>query len=107
MLLFSVFQLLGILCVNVVAQYTVGQEVKTTSGLVKGHAAKSYPEVSEYLGIRFGESTEGGNRFLPPKPYISSANIDASAAVSDRNPLSNVEYELMPRRDREQNLVCL
>lgn len=41
------------------------------------------PQVSEYLGIRFGRSTEGANRFMPPKPYISSERIDASAAVSE------------------------
>ena len=87
MLLFSVFQLLGLLCVNVTGQDTVGREVKTTSGLVKGHAAKSYQQVSEYLGIRFGESTEGRNRFMPPKPYTSSKKIDASTAVSDTDPI--------------------
>lgn len=63
------------------AQWTVGQEVNTTSGLARGLAAKSYPDVSEYLGIRFGQNTEGANRFLPPKPYISRAKIDASKAV--------------------------
>jgi cholinesterase len=80
---FAVLSLLGLLCAHAAAQWTVGQEVKTTSGLVKGHAAKSNPLVSEYLGIRFGRSTEGANRFMPPKPYISSEKIDAAAAVSE------------------------
>jgi cholinesterase len=79
---FAVLSLLGLLSVHASAQWTIGQEVKTTSGLVKGHAARSNPQVSEYLGIRFGRSTEGANRFMPPKPYISSEKIDASVAVS-------------------------
>jgi carboxylesterase type B len=64
-----------------VAQYTVGKEVKTSSGDVQGHAAKGHPEVSEYLGIRFGQSTEGLGRFMPPKPFNSTEKIVASDYV--------------------------
>jgi hypothetical protein len=63
------------------ARWKVGEEVKTTSGLVKGHASKTYPEVSEYLGVRFGQSTGGENRFMPPKRYHGTDKIDASAFV--------------------------
>jgi hypothetical protein len=67
------------------AQWTVGQEVKTSSGAAAGHASKTYPQVSEYLGIRFGQSTEGVNRFMPPKRYNSSEKIDAANYVNFSN----------------------
>jgi hypothetical protein len=80
------FHIVCLFCANVIGQYTVGQEVKTSSGLVRGHASKAYPEVSEYLGIRFGISTAGENRFMPPKPYISTDKVDASDYVSYSDP---------------------
>jgi ascorbate-specific PTS system EIIC-type component UlaA len=79
--------LLGLYFVcGTVAQWTVGQEVTTASGIVAGHAAKTHPQVSEYLGIRFGQNTEGENRFMPPKPYTSTAKISASDYVSVFHP---------------------
>jgi len=65
----------------VVGEWTVGQEVATSSGPVVGQKSARYPEVSEYLGIRFGESTEGNNRFLKPKPYKGTAKITATKFV--------------------------
>jgi hypothetical protein len=59
------------------AQWTVGQKVSTTSGEIQGHASSRVPEVSEYLGIRFGENTAGKNRFMPPKPYKSNVPFEA------------------------------
>jgi cholinesterase len=59
-----------------------GQSVKTTSGSVIGHVAKNQPNVSEYLGIRFAETTGGTNRFLPPKKYTGAGTFQASNFVS-------------------------
>lgn len=64
-------------------EWTVGQPVNTTSGLVFGQPSKSFPEVSEYIGIPFGQSTAGKNRFMPPKPYVSTEVIKATTFVSD------------------------
>jgi hypothetical protein len=76
MLFFPVSWALGLyFAQGSLAQWTVGQEVKTSSGAVAGHASKIYPQVSEYLGIRFGQTTEGANRFMPPKAYNSSEKI--------------------------------
>jgi hypothetical protein len=84
MLFLSVFQVLCLCFAHKsAAQWTVGQEVKTGSGIAVGHAAKLYPQVSEYLGIRFAHNTEGENRFMPPKPYNSTDKIVASEFVSD------------------------
>jgi carboxylesterase type B len=38
--------------------------------------------VTEYLGIRFGETTGGGNRFMPPKRYTGGGTVQASKFVS-------------------------
>jgi hypothetical protein len=86
------------------AQWTVGQEVTTASGIAKGHAARSYPQVSEYLGIRYGQTTEGANRFLPPKPYTSTAKIGASDYVS--RALALCRNELIGRRERKHIFNC-
>jgi carboxylesterase type B len=66
----------------VLGQWSVGQEVHTSSGAVAGHKSSKYPDVSEYLGIRYGESTAGKNRFMAPKPYIGKDKIVASQFVS-------------------------
>jgi cholinesterase len=63
------FAILALLLRLTSAQWIVGQDVKTTSGAYKGHADKTYPEVSTYLGIQFGQTTAGRNRFMPPKPF--------------------------------------
>jgi hypothetical protein len=57
--------------------------VKTTSGRIKGHIATlpGAHNVSEYLGIRFGEDTGGENRFMKPEPYYGTGLIDASKFV--------------------------
>jgi hypothetical protein len=82
--------LVSLLCAStlvfgpVVASVAVGQQVKTPSGIVRGHAAKisGAQDVSEYLGIRFGEATDGTNRFMKPKPYTSDEQVEASKFVS-------------------------
>jgi hypothetical protein len=69
--------------IHVTNSWIIGQEVSTTSGPVVGHASRSKREVSEYLGIRFAESTGGSNRFMRPKRYSGTSKIVASRYVSD------------------------
>jgi cholinesterase len=64
------------------ANFTVGQTVDTTSGSVTGHAASAYSEVSEYLGIPFGQPPVGNLRFAAPVRYSGSGAINASTFVS-------------------------
>jgi cholinesterase len=52
--------------------WVVGQDVDTTSGRVKGHAAATYPEVSEYLGIPYAASPVGNLRWMPPQAFSKS-----------------------------------
>ena len=67
--------------VQVYAQcdWTIGQDVNTTSGIVSGNASYYYPEVSEYLGIPFGESTAGSQRWLPPTRYYGTGHINGTS----------------------------
>ncbi|PQE19329.1 hypothetical protein CJF31_00009404 [Rutstroemia sp. NJR-2017a BVV2] len=60
------------------SNFTVGQTVDTTSGSVTGHAASAYSEVSEYLGIPFGQPPVGNLRFAAPVRYEGSGAINAS-----------------------------
>ncbi len=61
--------------------FTVGQIIDTSSGPVVGRAAKGYPEVSEYLGIPFGQPPIGDLRFAAPVKYTSSSLNNASSYV--------------------------
>jgi hypothetical protein len=58
--------------------WKIGQQVKTTSGTVIGHAADWKPEVSEYLGIRFAEPPVGKLRFAAPVSYKGNETITAT-----------------------------
>ncbi|CAN8104550.1 unnamed protein product [Discula destructiva] len=60
------------------AAAAVGQPVLTTSGTVQGHAAPDYPEVSEYLGIPFGQNTAGSARWLPPTRFNGTGIINGT-----------------------------
>lgn len=62
--------------------WTVGQKVKTTGGTLKGHAAPSAEDVSEYLGIPYAVPPVGERRFSAPEAYKSSKEIDATKFVS-------------------------
>jgi hypothetical protein len=93
------------LAFSVKAQWNVGQEVKTTSGSIKGHASKTYPEVSEYLGVRFGQTTGGENRFMPPKRYEGTGKIDASSFV--RRFFHYSGYRLIKNRARRHTWFML
>jgi hypothetical protein len=62
--------------------WTVGQEVDTTSGTIIGHAASNVTEVSEYLGIPYAKPPVGNLRFAAPQKFESDQTIDAAAFVS-------------------------
>jgi hypothetical protein len=61
--------------------FTVGQVVETSSGPVAGHAAAGYTEVSEYLGIPFGQAPVRNLRFAAPVKYTSTSLTNASTYV--------------------------
>jgi hypothetical protein len=63
--------------------WTMGQEVKTSSGLIKGHTAPwpANSEVSEYLGIPYAKPPLGSLRFAPPVPNVSNAPFTADKWV--------------------------
>src|ERR1700712_5467188 len=46
--------------------WIVGQAVNTTSGIYTGHASKARPEVSEYLGMRYGQRPLANVDFQSP-----------------------------------------
>jgi carboxylesterase type B len=61
----------------------VGKAVKTTSGVYTGHGSKFRPEVSEYLGMRFGQETSGERRFSKPIRFSSTENFTADKFSDD------------------------
>lgn len=74
------FLLLAIWVAAVSAQTnrTMGQTVQTSSGPVRGHAASSFANVSEYLGIPYAQPPLGALRFAPPVSIIpGNKPIDA------------------------------
>ncbi|KAE9364161.1 alpha/beta-hydrolase, partial [Stipitochalara longipes BDJ] len=54
---------------------TVSAQVKTSSGIVSGHAASNATGVSEYLGIPFAQPPIGNLRFQPPVALSSPDSI--------------------------------
>lgn len=62
----------------------VGEQVDTTSGPVKGHAAPwpANSGISEYLGIPYAEPPIGQLRFVAPQMYKLKGPIDAADYVS-------------------------
>ena len=98
----------------------VGASVRTSSGLIKGHAAPRRPGVSEYLGIPYASPPTGDLRFAPPVAFDSEEIIEASSYVcispclpetkANRAPAESVcvpslEYELQNASD--QTLVTV
>jgi hypothetical protein len=61
--------------------WTIGQAVKTTSGTIIGHAAKTAKNVSEYLGIPYAKPPLGDLRFAAPQRYRSDGNFSAGFYV--------------------------
>lgn len=64
------------------SNWTVGQAVDTSSGRVSGHAAKNASQVSEYLGIPYGQAPVGDLRFAAPKKFEGNAPLNGSSFVS-------------------------
>ncbi|KAH6724238.1 Alpha/Beta hydrolase protein [Leptodontidium sp. MPI-SDFR-AT-0119] len=61
------------------SNWTVGQTVQTESGPVSGHAAKNNSEVSEYLGIPYGQAPVGDLRFAAPVKFTGNASINGTS----------------------------
>lgn len=64
--------------------WTIGQTVQTSSGAVKGHPATNDSQVSEYLGIPYGQAPIGDLRFAAPVKFTGNASLNGSAFVSHR-----------------------
>lgn len=64
------------------ANWTVGQTVQTSSGPVSGHPATNDSDVSEYLGIPFGQAPVGNLRFAAPVAFNGTAALNGSSFVS-------------------------
>ena len=62
--------------------FSVGQEVYTSSGMLIGKPASEKVAVSEYLGIPFAQPPIGNLRFAAPQPYVGSGVINATSFVS-------------------------
>lgn len=60
------------------SNWTVGQTVQTSSGPVTGHAAKNDSQVSEYLGIPFGQAPIGELRFAAPVRFNGSSPLNGT-----------------------------
>jgi carboxylesterase type B len=61
--------------------WTVGQDVKTSSGTIMGHAGALKKEVSEYLGIPYAKPPVGDLRFASPVKFTGSGSFNASTYV--------------------------
>jgi len=57
------------------SNFTIGQPVNTTSGLVHGHPAPNASSVSEYLGIPFAIPPVRERRFTAPERYYGNGNL--------------------------------
>jgi hypothetical protein len=66
--------------------WEIGQDVRTTSGTVKGHVAAwpEYTDVSEYLGIPYAQPPVGPLRWLAAKPFKSDKLFTADKYVCIR-----------------------
>lgn len=62
--------------------FSVGEGVRTSSGLIIGKPASSRPEVSEYLGIPFAKPPVGDLRFAAPQAYRGKGTVNATVFVS-------------------------
>jgi cholinesterase len=62
--------------------WTVGQTVQTNSGPVSGHPATNDSQVSEYLGIPYGQPATGALRFAAPVNFTGTAPLNGTKFVS-------------------------
>src|ERR1700712_2538323 len=72
--------LLACFVVDVAADWAVGQEVLTSSGLVQGKPStlKGSETVSEYLSIPYAAQPVGPLRWKAPQKFNSTAKVDAT-----------------------------
>lgn len=66
--------------------WTVGQSVRTSSGVVQGHPASTNTEVSEYLGIPYAIPPVGSLRWTAPQRYTGNSSINGTFFVSATAP---------------------
>jgi hypothetical protein len=64
------------------SNWTVGQTVQTSSGPVSGHPATNDSQVSQYLGIPYGQAPIGDLRFASPVKFIGNASLNGTSFVS-------------------------
>jgi hypothetical protein len=64
------------------SNWTVGQIVQTSSGPVSGHPATNDSQVSEYLGIPYGQAPIGDLRFAAPVKFIGNTSLNGTSFVS-------------------------
>jgi hypothetical protein len=85
--------------------WNVGQGVKTTSGTVIGKASSWKKEVSEYLGVPFGQPASGNLRWAPPQAITNDAKtINATKFVSWGLSLECYTFADIERRERKLSL---
>ena len=68
---------------NTASKETDCQGVRTTSGRYLGHSSPRYPNVTEYLGIRYAQPPINDLRFAAPVPFISNETFEASEQPDD------------------------
>jgi hypothetical protein len=68
--------------------WTVGQTVQTNSGPVSGHPATNDSQVSEYLGIPYGQPPIGDLRFAAPVNFTGTAPLNGTRFVSLKPPIT-------------------
>ena len=75
--------LLSVIAVEAQSSWSIGQEVKTTSGSLVGQASSWKKDVSEYLGIPFAAPPVGPLRWAAPQPFKGEGKtIKATQYVS-------------------------
>lgn len=64
-------------------------EVQTTNGKIRGQVRA---DVAEFMGIHYGASTAGPNRFLPPQPVAKWSGIRDALEPGHQCPQTNPDY---------------
>ena len=72
--------------------FSVGQRVHTSSGVLIGRSASEKTAVSEYLGIPFAQPPVGDLRFAAPQPYVNSGLLNTTSFVSTPFLSETLEY---------------